>query len=134
MNRCIAINSNNKKCRAKTNNLFCCESHKPINKEIIENGCFMCMEMITKTNEIILFKCKHAFHKICYMEWLRYSTYDTPICIICRSEVMKNKQKKLKIIYQINNDHNKKIHDILYNDNINYHNNLCQIDNINISI
>lgn len=135
MNRCIAINNNNKKCRAKTNNLFCCESHKPINKEIIDSGCFMCMEIITKTNEIIYFRCKHAFHKICYMEWLRYSTYETPICIICRSVVMNGykKQKKLKVVNEINSDHNVKIFNLLYNSNNSYyHNNFYNNEDINV--
>jgi hypothetical protein len=130
MNRCIAINKNNKKCRAKTNNLFCCEGHNPINKEIIDKGCFMCMEKISKTNEIILFKCKHAFHKICYMEWLRYSTYDTPICIICRSEVLNsnkgNKPKnKTSTIIDFNNQI---IHEILNNNNPYYYNNFFYLD------
>lgn len=113
MNRCIAININNKKCRAKTNNLFCCEKHKPFNKEIIENGCFMCMEKIILSKDLILFKCNHAFHKSCYIEWLRYSTYDSPICMICRSNVMTNKEKNNKI-KEISNSHNLEIYNILY--------------------
>jgi hypothetical protein len=120
INRCVAINKNNKRCRAKTKNneLFCCESHCPINKELVTDGCFICNENIEKTTEIIYFNCKHAFHKPCYNEWLEYSTYDTPICLICRDIVVKNKlpekkQKKLNIIsnitplLQINSELNK---------------------------
>ena len=102
-NRCIAITKNNKKCRAKVNNLknnykfFCCEGHLPVNKEIIQNGCFMCMEKIEKSTEIIYFKCKHLFHKPCYFEWLTYSTYETPICLICREVVIVNKNDYLLV-------------------------------------
>ena len=43
MNRCIAFNKNNKRCRAKCGNkLFCCDEHEPINKDLITNGCFVC--------------------------------------------------------------------------------------------
>lgn len=88
INRCIAITKNYKKCRAitKNNNLFCCDNHLPINKEIINDGCFICMEKITKSNELIYFNCKHVFHKPCYNEWLLYSTYETSICLICRND------------------------------------------------
>ena len=98
MNRCISITKNNTRCRAKTkdNLLFCCDNHKPLNKEIIDNGCFMCMEKIEKSNEIIFFKCKHAFHKPCYIEWLKYSTYETPICIICRNIIFNKSPQKIK--------------------------------------
>jgi hypothetical protein len=106
MNRCIAYNKNNNKCRAKTKNnmLFCCKDHEPLNNDLIENGCFICCEKINNSNEIIYFKCKHAFHKPCYIEWLSsYSTYEKSICIICRNEVLdnnlkeKNKKKYVKI-------------------------------------
>lgn len=89
MNRCISITKNNKRCRAKTNNLFCCKSHEPFNKDIIEDGCFLCIEKIEKSNELLFFHCKHAFHKKCYIEWLNYSTYDEQICIICRRNIKK---------------------------------------------
>ena len=96
MNRCNAINKNNKKCRAiiKDKKLFCCESHQPMNKEIID-GCFLCMEKIENANEIIFFKCKHAFHKPCYKEWLSFSTYEEPICMICRNVVFNTKSKDI---------------------------------------
>ena len=87
INRCVAINKNDKRCRAKLDGtrLFCCKSHEPINNDII-NQCCLCTEKIEKTCDILFFRCKHAFHKPCYEEWLKYSTYENPICIICRSE------------------------------------------------
>ena len=105
MNRCIAYNKNNNKCRAKTkdNLLFCCNDHEPLNNDLINNGCFICSEKINNSNDIIYFKCKHAFHKPCYIEWLSYSTYEKSICMICRNEVLndnikeKNKKKYQKI-------------------------------------
>lgn len=90
--RCIAINKNNKKCRAKTNNnsFFCCSSHEPINKELLEEECFLCTEKVLIPDDIIYFKCKHIFHKSCYNEWLRFSTYEERICLICRNIVFNN--------------------------------------------
>ena len=102
VNRCLGINKNNKHCRCitKNNQLFCCESHKPINKEIIEHGCFICTEKINTSKELIYFKCKHAFHKECYNDWLKYSTYDKHICLICRTEFNPSfKSKKIKKIF-----------------------------------
>jgi hypothetical protein len=93
MSRCPAFTKNGKKCRSKTlsiNNLFCCKDHIPFNKEIIENGCFMCMDIIKDAKDLIYFKCKHAFHRECYTEWLKYSTYEEPICIICRNIIFKS--------------------------------------------
>ena len=98
MNRCPAFNKNNKRCRSLTNNnsLFCCKSHEPINNNIIDDGCFICMEKIINSKEIIYFKCKHAFHKECYNEWLKFSTYQTPICILCRKDINVLKIEKTK--------------------------------------
>lgn len=101
--RCIAINKNNKKCRAKTNNnsFFCCPSHEPINKDLLEEECFLCTEKVVESYDIIYFKCKHIFHKSCYNEWLRYSTYEESICLICRNIISTNNMtvniKKKKI-------------------------------------
>ena len=54
MNRCLGYTKNSKKCRAKTvNKLFCCSNHEPINNDILERGCFICMEKIEKTNKIV---------------------------------------------------------------------------------
>ena len=98
MNRCVSITKNNTQCRAKLNGnyLFCCTDHEPINKDFVDKGCFMCMEKVTKTNEVLFFKCKHAFHKECYFEWLKYSTYDEPICLICRNISLKKKEVQYK--------------------------------------
>ena len=98
VNRCIAINKNNKKCRAKTkhNDLFCCTSHYPINKELITDGCFICNEKINNSNEILYFTCKHAFHRPCYNEWLEYSTYNNPICLLCRKDIIIKKNNSIK--------------------------------------
>ena len=66
--------------------LFCCTKHEPINCELIENGCFICMEKIEKSTEksteILYFKCHHAVHKPCYIDWLEFSTYEEPICMM----------------------------------------------------
>jgi len=121
MNRCISIN-NNKQCRAKTrdNNLFCCKKHEPINRELIENGCFMCMEKIEKSTEILYFKCHHAVHKPCYIDWLEFSTYEEPICMICRNVAFHRKDeikkdKKYKHIEDISKikDISNVLHDII---------------------
>jgi hypothetical protein len=97
-NRCIAINKNDKKCRAKLkeNQLFCCISHYPINEDLITDGCFICNERINNPNEILYFTCKHAFHRPCYNEWLQYSTYDTKICLLCRKDIVTNKKAEPK--------------------------------------
>jgi hypothetical protein len=100
--RCIGLNIHQKKCKNKirdNNKFFCSKSHEPFNIDFIENGCFTCGEIIEDPNSIIIFKCNHIFHKDCYMEWLKYSTYDKPICLICKNEVNLNKQ---------NNNNNKK--------------------------
>ena len=106
MNRCIGFNKNNNKCRAivKNSTLFCCKSHEPLNVELLKNGCFICMDEITDKKEFLLFKCNHIVHKPCYMEWLNdYSTYENPICMICRQDtfqkIKKEKILKKKILY-----------------------------------
>ena len=102
VNRCIGITKNGKKCRTrlrKNQYLFCCEEHKPLNNEIIEDGCFCCMEKIINHKDGIFFKCKHLVHKSCFIDWSRNnSTYETPICLICRSEVYNSNKKKKKTL------------------------------------
>lgn len=96
--RCIAYNKNNNKCRAKIENsdFFCCDSHKPINYDLI-NSCFICLNKIEDIGELYYFRCKHIMHKECYDEWINYSNYDKHICMICRNEVFKIPDKKNKI-------------------------------------
>ena len=103
MNRCIAYNKNNKKCRTKTaaNELFCCEAHKPINQELFEEGCFVCYQKEFQPNELIYLKCKHVFHKECYQEWLKYSTYDNPVCSICLRDVFIHTHQQKVIVNKI---------------------------------
>ena len=98
MNRCLGFTKNNNNCRAKIgpNKMFCCSNHEPINKELIDGCCFMCMEKVISPKDIIFFKCKHAFHKECYFEWITYSKEETPICLICRTPVLLNNTQKNK--------------------------------------
>ncbi len=107
VNRCIGITKNGKKCRTrlrKNQYLFCCENHKPLNSEIIEDGCFCCMEKIINHKDGIFFKCKHLVHKSCFVEWSKNnSTYETPICLICRNEVYNHNKSKEKTL-PYNND------------------------------
>lgn len=100
--RCFAYNKYGKLCRTKINNeqLFCCDAHNPINDDILK-GCFLCMEEIKDTNEIIYLKCRHAFHKPCYLEWLDFSTYENPICLLCRRDFIRpitNTKNKSNVI------------------------------------
>lgn len=109
--RCIGLTRNGSKCRNKLMNdkeeeLFCCNNHRPYNYDFIESGCFTCMEKIKDPNDMLLFKCNHIFHKNCYNEWLKYSTYELPICIICKKEVIKKQpRKKRKIEYENDNNY-----------------------------
>lgn len=125
-NRCIGYNKNNKKCRVKTknNSLFCSPCHEPLNSEIIDNGCCICMEIIKLSNDIIYFRCKHAFHKDCYFEWLNVSTYKNPICMLCRNEIdfLKNEKSVLNKYKRISFENMieiNKIRNIILNNKIN---------------
>ena len=117
VNSCIAYTNKNKKCRCKipSNQLFCSEEHYPINKELVNEGCFMCCEKINSTKELYYFRCKHAFHKECYDEWSKVSTYNENICMLCRGEVLKKPIKKIKIRDHgvFNKNEYKKLEDIL---------------------
>ena len=79
----------------------------------------MCMEKINKSNEMLYLKCHHAFHRACYVEWLQFSTYEEPICIICRKVAFFKKdyeKKKIsKIKKFIDNDKINEINNILHN-------------------
>ncbi len=98
MNRCIGYTKTNKKCRnilknAKYN-YFCCEEHLPYNIDILEDGCFLCMETNLKKEDLKMLKCKHLVHNSCFEEWKNHSTYDEDICIICRRELVNKNTKK----------------------------------------
>lgn len=136
VNRCMGYTQSGKKCRTRLRNnqyLFCCESHKPYNKEILEDGCFCCMEKIINHKDGIFFKCRHLVHKSCYVEWARSegNTYEIPICVICREDVYqkqkkkraipyKNDEKKIDDINKLINEtiENQKIYDQDYNENV----------------
>jgi hypothetical protein len=111
VNRCMGITKDGKKCRTrlrKNQYLFCCENHKPLNSEILEDGCFCCMEKIINHKDGIFFKCKHLVHKSCFLDWSKNnSTYETPICLICRNEVYNDNKKKKKTLPYEGNDINK---------------------------
>ena len=128
VNRCIGIMKNGKKCRTRlriNQYLFCCEGHKPLNSEIIEDGCFCCMEKIINHKDGIFFKCKHLVHKSCFLEWSKNnSTYETPICLICRNEVYNSNKSKGKPLPYVNDKSIIEIKNILdefdQNNNHNY--------------
>lgn len=105
MNRCIGINKKGKKCRYKIKDkdkYFCCEEHKPINKEILESGCFMCCEKV-EIKDLWILKCNHAFHYECLNDWFSNNSEDIESdkkleCPICRKEYVQNQLKKKKEI------------------------------------
>lgn len=141
VDRCVGYTKSGKKCRTrlrKNQYLFCCEDHKPYNKEILVDGCFCCTDKIINHKDAILFKCKHLVHKSCYLDWAKgeSNTYENPICIICRKSVFnENHKKKIKSLPYENKDEDKdlnkvlkilevqiledKIHDHLFNQNVN---------------
>ncbi len=106
MNRCIGYTKTGKKCRAplkEGRKYFCCDSHKPYNKEIIEeDGCCICSETDFKKGELKMYRCGHAVHKECYQEWLKFSTYKESVCMVCREPIEKKLEKKINDEYDIN--------------------------------
>jgi len=97
MSRCIGLNKKRKKCRRKIpeGQYFCCESHKPINKEILTEECIMCMEKVEKKTLWVL-KCGHAFHFPCLDEWFckMKEEEDKMECPICMREYKKELKKQ----------------------------------------
>jgi len=75
----------------------------------------MCGEKIKHSKELYYFRCKHSFHKECYDEWSKFSTYIENICMLCRGEVLKKPQKKITIRNHgvFNKNEYKKLEDIL---------------------
>jgi hypothetical protein len=131
INRCNGYTKTGKKCRSKLTEkgtFYCCKNHEPLNMDIFSSGCFMCCENVESTKELIYFKCKHIVHRKCYDEWIGYSNYSNPICMICRKEININiihnsicddsKKNKKKVV--IKED---------YNNNIDYINNILHDDN-----
>ena len=96
MNRCIGLNKNGKRCKTRINDidrLICCESHKPLNDEILES-CVMCCKEHLRSSEISTLNCGHCFHKECLNDFLELSD-DKYSCPYCRKEGIKNKSKEI---------------------------------------
>ena len=106
MNRCIGYTKTGKKCRAPLKEgfkYFCCENHKPYNKEIVEeDGCCICSETDFGKGELRMYRCGHAVHRECYQEWLKFSTYKESVCMVCREPIEKKLEKKINLEYDIN--------------------------------
>ena len=115
MNRCISYTKNKKKCRAKTDKFFCCASHEPLNSDLLVDGCFICMENIDKSSDILFLRCRHVFHKKCFFEWSSsYSTYEEFVCLLCRNPCFHLKKKeKEEVIKTVNIIELKKLEHIL---------------------
>ncbi len=96
-NRCMGLKKDGKHCRTrltKNQYLFCCEAHKPLNRDIMEDGCFCCTEKLVNHKEVLYFRCRHAVHKSCYYEWMKTSENEVAICMLCRTPVFQSSSKK----------------------------------------
>ena len=106
MPRCIGRTKTNKRCRRKIhkkNEYYCCEKHKPINKDVITTECFMCSEIVNP-KKLWLLECGHAFHRECLKEWMNHllNNEDTEFnndddynkCLICSKKILVNIEKK----------------------------------------
>ena len=85
-NRCLGFTETGKRCRSRIGDKLFCDTHKPYNYEEI-NSCCVCCEKVTMTYEIMMFKCKHMFHKKCYFTWLENNDVK-PQCPICRRNIL----------------------------------------------
>jgi hypothetical protein len=117
--RCIGYNlknDNKVKCRSKINitnekeklnikNYFCCEKHIPKNLDDVIECCDMCCEEVNKIEEIIILKCNHAYHKICYYKWLNKNRLN--LCPVCMFSYKKHTKKSFKKKF-INKNNKKK--------------------------
>ena len=129
-NRCNGYTKTGKKCRTKLiekGKFYCCKNHEPHNMDIFSSGCFMCCENIESTKELIYFKCKHIVHRKCYDEWIGYSNYTNPICMICRKEINLNIHNT--ICHDSTKNKNKVVIKEDYNNKINFINNILHDDN-----
>jgi hypothetical protein len=131
INRCNGYTKTGKKCRSKLTEkgqFYCCKNHEPLNMDIFNSGCFMCCENVESTKELIYFKCKHIVHRKCYDEWIGYSNYTNPICMICRKEINLNIHNT--ICHDSTKNKNKVVIKEDYNNNkINFINNILHDDN-----
>ena len=95
-NRCLYWIKDNDvkyhKCRTKCpeNKYFCCEKHTPKNLEDMLECCDVCCNEL-KISDLIILKCNHVYHKICYFKWLNKNTSN--ICPICNHSYKKHKKK-----------------------------------------
>lgn len=119
MNRCIGFNKNGKRCKTRINGdkLICCDTHKPLNDDILES-CVMCCKINLKTNEISTLNCGHCFHNKCLNDFLDISP-DKYSCIYCRQNGIKQKNKKIKVKKKISHSEkititNNELHNLLY--------------------
>ena len=96
--RCIAYNSNGKKCRTRCppGTFFCCEAHKPKNLENLKEECCICCDEV-EVEDMIQLKCGHVQHKNCYFRWI--NKLNKPSCPLCKAEFnkrVKPNKKKMK--------------------------------------
>ena len=96
-NRCLYwIKDNNTdkkyhKCRTKCpdGKYFCCINHTPKNLEDMLECCDVCCNELT-IQDLIILKCNHAYHKLCYFKWLNKN--NSNICPICNYSYQKHKK------------------------------------------
>ena len=50
---------------------------------LISKDCSICLDRLQLSNNLIILKCKHIYHKNCIREWFNQSTK----CPICRCEI-----------------------------------------------
>ena len=94
-NRCISYNFKGKKCRSRIKEGYFCTSHTPFNYTK-DFECDVCCEIITKKEDITVFKCFHMCHKQCYEMWndgLSAYSSEKNSCPLCREIVIKHTNK-----------------------------------------
>jgi hypothetical protein len=96
-NRCAGFTASGKRCRTRLKDdqyLYCCEAHKPVNTDCLEEGCVCCMEKLINHKDALHFRCNHVVHRECYYEWMKGCTEESPVCIVCREPVWTALQPK----------------------------------------